>query len=204
LELGRARRTLDQASFDAALAEIRRAPGIIEATIEANGAVVREYARSVADASAYYILGGGPSLATTLFMCAKLFEMPQRNGVAVELEEWAHEQYFLTRADTPVLVVAPPGSSLDRAREQMRGARDMGGRVVAICDHEDETTKGMAHVVFPIVGQLPEEFSPLTYCVPGELFAVELCHALGRPAFAFIEAKQYEVNMRQILRSQLR
>ncbi len=204
LELGRARGHITQAVYDKAIAEMLRAPQIIAATVKANKDPVFALAKSVSTADAFYILGGGPSYATAMFTAAKHFEMPQANGVPVELEEWAHEQFFLARPGTPKLVIAPPGNSVSRAREQMIGARDMGSRVAAICDQNDKETMDLAEVSFPIIGELPEEFSPLTYCVPGELFAVGLCRAQGKQAFAFINNTQYEVNMRQILRSQIR
>ena len=100
------------------------------------------------------------------------------------------------------------GRSIDRAREQMIGARDMGAQVIAICDSQDAATMALADVVFPIEGQLAEEFSPLTYLIPGELPASGLCPAGGRPALSFmssfISPRQHEVNMRHIKHSQQR
>ncbi len=200
-ELGRVAGKLDQKAYEDLISTILRAPKIIHETIAAHEQSVMEFAKSVKQAPAYYILGGGPSYATALFMAAKLFEMPQLLGVPVELEEWAHEQYFLTRPGTALWVIAPPGNSIDRIREQMLGAKDMGARIVAVCDQNDVETQRLADVAFPITGELPEEFSPLTYCVPGELFAVNLSRALGKKAFAFITPLQYEVNMRQIRES---
>jgi glutamine---fructose-6-phosphate transaminase (isomerizing) len=184
--------------------QLNSAAGIIDATISENAGAARAYAREVVDKEAFQILGAGPSYGTALFMAAKLFEMPQLQGVPQELEEWAHEQYFLIREGVEVLVVAPPGMSVDRAREQIAGIRDMGGHAVAICDHNDQVTRGSADIAFPIAGTLPEEFSPLAYSIPGQLFAAELSRALGKPAFAFISPRQYEVNMRQIHDSELR
>jgi glutamine---fructose-6-phosphate transaminase (isomerizing) len=204
LELGRHKGTLSQEKCDGLLSEIRSASGTITQTIAENQSRVTEFARSFAQADSYQILGGGPNYATALFMAAKLFEMPQVQGVPVELEEWAHEQYFLTRPRTPILVVVPPGKSVDRAREQMMGAKEMGATVVAICDPEDAETQALADTTFPIMGRMAEEFSPLTYCIPGELFAVALSQALNKPAFSFISPRQYEVNMHQIRESHMR
>lgn len=202
-ELGRHKGILSQEKRDGFLAEVRSAAGIITKTIAENQSRVTEFSRSFAQADAFQILGGGPNYGTALFIAAKLFEMPQVQGVPVELEEWAHEQYFLIRSQTPVLVVAAPGKSVDRAREQMMGAKEMGASVAVICDAEDTETQALADYVFPIMGGTAEEFSPLTYCVPGELFAVALAQALNKPAFAFISPKQYEVNMHQIRESHM-
>jgi glucosamine 6-phosphate synthetase-like amidotransferase/phosphosugar isomerase protein len=203
LELGRAKAGLAPAEQELAISEITRAAQIIGTTIEANDQPVSEFARIVRELGTYYILGGGPSYATALFMAAKLFEMPQSHGVPIELEEWAHEQFFLTRSGTTVLIVAPLGRSVSRAREQIVGAKDMGARVAVICDEGDHETQRLADVSFPIVGALKEEFSPLTYCVPGELFAAHLCRAMNKPAFSFISIEQFNVNKRQVSHSQI-
>ena len=202
--IGIARGTLSPDARNAAMAEIHRASAIITATVSAVQDSLMEFAASVSSAPAFYILGGGPSYATALFGAAKLFEMPQLQGVPVELEEWAHEQYFLTRSGSVCLVIAPPGASVDRAREQMEGAAEMGARTVAICDRNDTATAALAEVHFDIAGELSEEYSPLIYCVPLELLAVGLCRALERPAFGFINQTQFDVNMRQIASSQIR
>ncbi len=202
--LGRRNNTISAAQRDALVAEIQRSPAIIRDTIKANDAKIRDYARSVKDAPFFQVLGGGPSQATAMFITAKMFEQPQLNGVPVQLEEWAHLQYFITRPNTPVMVVVPPGNSVDRAHEQMQGAKDMGAKVVAICDPDDKETQSLADLHFPVLGKLPEEFTPLTYCVPGELFATYLSDAWGKPASQWISEAQHTVNMRQIAHSHMR
>ncbi len=202
--LGRASGQVSDADLRQIREPINKAPDIISATIAADGDAIKQLAREVAAGAAYYIVGGGPSYATALFGAAKLFEMPQAHGVPVELEEWAHEQYFLTRKDTVFIAVAPPGASRDRARGQIRGARDMGAHTVAVCDRGDSTTASAANLALPIHGELPEAFSPLVYCVPLELLAVYLCQAMGKHAFAFISPTQFDVNMRQIGQSAMR
>jgi len=203
-ELGRVSGKTDTASADGARAAIRKAPQIIRTTISANDRAIADLARDVASAPAYYLVGGGPSYATAMFGAAKLFEMPQAHGVPVELEEWAHEQYFLTRKGTVFVAIAPPGASTDRAREQLLGAREVGAFSIAVCDDADSSTADAADLALPIKGALPECFSPLVYCIPLEQFAAHLCRAMGKDAFAFISATQFDVNMRQIGRSAMR
>ena len=62
-------------------------------------------------------LGAGPNEASAKFGAAKLFEGAQQLAVATNLEEWAHEQYFITRPGEPVVLMAPSGASSDRAAE---------------------------------------------------------------------------------------
>jgi glutamine---fructose-6-phosphate transaminase (isomerizing) len=175
----------------------------LDATAAANEATARELAERFWNVDAFYFLGGGPSYATALFSAAKLFEQPNLNGVPVELEEWAHEQYFLTRPGTPVFVICPPGRSHDRALEQIQGARDMGGTVIGVCEEGDDTVRSAVDFALLISGRVPEEFSPLAYVIPNMLFATALHQLRGRPPLvsAFSQEKMMQVNFRQIFHS---
>ncbi|HEY6202492.1 MAG TPA: SIS domain-containing protein [Candidatus Limnocylindria bacterium] len=184
--------------------EIRRAGTVISRTIQANAESLDRLAKVLSETDEYHILGGGPSYATALFMAAKMFELPQRHGVPVELEEWAHEQYFLTRRGTHLIVIVPPGASRDRAHELISGAKAMGAHITSVCDSEDRETQSISDSTCPVVGTIREEFSPLTYCVPGQLLATAISKSLGKPAFQFISSDQYETNVRMVAGSQIR
>jgi glucosamine 6-phosphate synthetase-like amidotransferase/phosphosugar isomerase protein len=121
------------------------------------------------------------------------------------LEEWAHEQIFLTRHGvTPIFVLAPEGRAHDRALEQLRGAREIGATVIGVASSTDGAVAELADVVMPIVGGIAEEYSPLAYIVPGMLFATAMHQLRGRPPFTggYTE-EQLEVNSRQIFRSRV-
>lgn len=204
LGLGVSTGRLDRGRHAALIEEVRRAGAVISRTIQANAEPADRIAKALRSTNGYHILGGGPGYATALFMAAKMFELPQRHGVPVELEEWAHEQFFITRPGTQVIFIVPPGASRDRAHELIRGAKTMGAFVTSICDSEDLETQSMSDAVCPVVGTISEEFSPLTYCVPGQLLATSLSRALGNPAFQFISTEQYETNVRLVAESQIK
>ncbi|HZQ09632.1 MAG TPA: SIS domain-containing protein [Anaerolineae bacterium] len=206
LRIGELRGKVSSAQVAALKRELVGAADIIARTAEADAKTARELAIAFWHLHTFYILGGGPNYATAMFGAAKLFEQPHQNGVAQELEEWAHEQYFLTRPNVaPIFILAPPGNSRDRAMEQMRGARDMGGTVVAICDAEDTEVLQLAQYALPIYGTLREEFSPLAYIVPTELFATNLHQVKGRPPLIppFGQEQLMQVNYRQIFHSKI-
>lgn len=180
---------------------------VVAATAVQNEKPAKELADRFWNLDKFFILGGGPNYGTAQFAAAKLFEQPHLTGVPQQLEEWAHEQYFLTRPGvTPMFVLAPRGRAHDRALEQMRGGRDMGATVIAVADSTDSDAANAADVVMPIVGDVSEEYSPLVYIVPGMLFATAMHILTGRPPFTadFSEDKMMEVNFRQIFHSQLR
>ncbi len=154
----------------------------------------------------FLILGSGPSYATALVAAAKLFELPQLNGVPQEIEEWAHQQFFFTRPGKSVIfVVVPPGNSRDRAIEQIQGMKELGATVIAVCDSEDEEIIGMVDYAMPIQGKMKEEFTPLAYVVPGQLFAFSMLHVRGQPPIpAPLDfQKLMEINFKQIYQSNI-
>jgi glucosamine--fructose-6-phosphate aminotransferase (isomerizing) len=178
---------------------------VLDRTAAANEATAKELADRFWNLDAFYILGGGPNYASALFSAAKLFEQPNLNGVPIELEEWAHEQYFLTRPGTPVFVICPPGRSHDRALEQIRGAKDMGGTVIGVCEEGDDAVRSSVDHALLVAGRVAEEFSPLAYVIPPMLVATALHQLRGRPPLvaAFSQEKMMQVNFRQIFHSEI-
>ena len=149
------------------------------------------------------IVGGGPNYATALFGMAKFIEAAAYPAVGQELEEWAHEQYFCTKPGTYTVVIAPPGAATDRAREQLRAVRDVGGTAIAICASDDSETSALANFVLPVVGSGDEALSPIAYCTPLELFTYHFAISKGATMLGFDDANRMEVNFRQIFGSHI-
>ena len=73
-----------------------------------------------------------------------------------QLEEWAHEQYFMTREHVDTFVILPPGAGRDRGLEQARAAAEMGSRVILIGEEGDAAAEAAANVYFPMPKGVPE------------------------------------------------
>ncbi len=203
IHIGRVKGTLNDAQAEFLYDELRGAAKVIDETVKVCTPAVQAYAEQVRDVYNFAILGGGPSYATSLFYAAKTFELARVNGVSQELEEWAHEQFFLTGEKTQVMFIAPSGRGNSRVLELMQTAKKLNATTVAIADEENTKVRAAADVVLPVGGRTPEYFSPLSFCVPGELFATYLAKARGRNAFEFDSEIQYEMNMRTIQESQV-
>ncbi len=201
--IGAARGHLSADEADALRAELQATAGLIAETVRICAPAAKAYAEQVKDIDTFTILGAGPSLATSLFYAAKTYELPRVYGVSQELEEWAHEQFFLTGPGTQVLFIAPPGRSMTRIQELARTAQTMGGCAVVITDETNLALAEAADVALPVAGPVREALSPIVYCAPGQLFATYLAQARGRLAFEFDSTLQYEMNMRTIQESQL-
>ena len=179
-ELARVRdRGREAAALDDALA---RAPDLARATLDAGDAPARQAAATIAEAAVTTYLGAGPSKASALFGAAKLFEGPQRYGVAQDLEEWAHEQYFISGPATPIVVIAPDGPSFGRAQELLDEMRFIGAAPFVV---SDRAPTGDGLVRLPIAPGSDEVASPLLTALPLAQIGFHVADVLGTHAYGF-------------------
>ncbi len=192
---------LSAADGDAYLDAIAACADPVAWTIGAARRVAEAIAAGIDPAGVLTVIGGGPSHGTAVFGMAKFIESARHSAVGQELEEWAHEQYFVTGPGSHTIVVAPDGASVDRAREQLRAVRDVGGTSVAICDPADEATCAEADVVLPARATGDELLSPIVTAVPLELLALAYARKQGATMLGFDDPNRREVNWRQIFGS---
>lgn len=162
----------------------------IEAAINEQAAVAARVEPAMAALAAelsgqdtIWVIGAGPSRGTAQYSAAKFHEQMPINGIGVDLEEWAHLEYFLTLkwgARSVVMVIAPPGNSLDRAREIVRGISGAGGRAIVIYSGDSEDFPG-AHVRVDLASDLDEWLSPLLYHLPAQLLVLHMAARAGIP-----------------------
>jgi len=161
---------------------LRSAPGLAQQTLDVANEPAQRVGEQIAQHNWVTFLGAGPNLASACFGAAKLFEGPQKLGVATNIEEWAHEEYFVSGAGTPVLLIAPSGASYDRAGEILSELDYIGANPVFISDRRPQITPA---TFIPLAAGLPEEFSPLLAALPLSLFAFHLTRASGQARFEF-------------------
>jgi len=174
---------------------------VADATIRDAAPAAAALAQELSIESQVVLIGGGPNYATALFGMAKFIESARHPTVGQELEEWAHEQYFCTGPGTFTVAIAPDGRSLDRAREQLRAVRDVGGTAVAVCAPDDAVTAALADTVLPAHDTGDELLSPLVTAVPLEMLALEFARGLGLTMLGFDDDNRRLVNFRQIFDS---
>ncbi len=186
-ELARARGRVERADeIDDALA---RAPDLARATLALAEEPARRAAERLATAATSTFIGAGPSRATAAFGAAKLFEGPQRYGVVQDLEEWAHEQYFISGPATPIVVVAPTGASRDRAAELLAEMAFIRAPSILVTDVVDDDAAQSAAMCLPITPGLAEPYSPLLTCLPLAQAAFFVAERLGRSSYGFPSAE---------------
>ncbi|MGH2497258.1 MAG: PfkB family carbohydrate kinase [Ktedonobacteraceae bacterium] len=161
---------------------LRNAPDLARQTLAEANLPAQRVAEQLVKQHWLTFLGAGPNLATAHFGAAKMFEGPQKLGVATNIEEWAHEEYFVSGAGTPVFLIAPSGASFDRATEILSELNFIGASPVFISDKLPSLERGS---FIPLAPGLPEEFSPLLAALPLSLFAFHLSRASGQERFEF-------------------
>jgi sugar/nucleoside kinase (ribokinase family)/fructoselysine-6-P-deglycase FrlB-like protein len=167
---------------------LRTMPELAQQTLAAADGPVQSAAKRMVQRHWIAFLGAGPNLATAQFGAAKLFEGPQKLGVATSIEEWAHEEYFISGRGTPVCMIAPSGASSDRAHEILSELNFIGADTMFLSDTKPTKKSGEAGEIgtfIPIIGDLPEEFSPLLTALPLSLLAFYLTQASGQERFEF-------------------
>jgi glucosamine--fructose-6-phosphate aminotransferase (isomerizing) len=175
----------------------------IRESIELCSDAVKSFALTSKD-DVFFFVGGGPNYGTALFGAAKLLEALSFDGVAVELEEWAHLQFHTTFENTPYILIASPGAAYDRVLEQARGIKDSGGKLAVVVDEKDREISAVADTVFRVAGPDEEAFSPLVYCLPLEILAVELAINRNRSMVMRLDERRKEINFRQIFHSNIK
>jgi glucosamine 6-phosphate synthetase-like amidotransferase/phosphosugar isomerase protein len=112
--------------------------------------------------------------------------------VPTNLEEWAHEEYFVTDEGAPVVVVAPSGASIDRAREILAELAFIGADGVVVSDEPPAPPATW----LPMAAGLPEELSPLLAALPLSLLGFLVAEATGTRSYHFpspeAEREHYE------------
>jgi glucosamine--fructose-6-phosphate aminotransferase (isomerizing) len=174
--------------------QLKGSADAIEATIQAIEERARDLAVAVAEQTNFVFVGDGPNYATALFSAAKVIEAAGRHAMGQDTEEWAHLQYFVNvDPATPTFIISPSGRGHGRAAELVEVMRRIGRTVIAVVpDGEQQIATGVDWVL-PVVGEVPEVFSPMVYAVAGELFSAHLSQAVNEPPFRGF-ADVYEPN----------
>jgi glucosamine--fructose-6-phosphate aminotransferase (isomerizing) len=176
LALGVKRGHIDAATEATQLAAIEAAIERVPAVAAAIEPAIIDLARQLADIDTIWAIGAGPSGGTADYCAAKFHEQMPINGVACDLEEWAHLEYFLTLEwgqRSVVMVLAPPGNSFDRAQELVTGIAGAGGRAIVVTESPDAAFPEAA-ARFDLGVQMNEWVSPILYHLPAQMLVLHM------------------------------
>jgi sugar/nucleoside kinase (ribokinase family)/fructoselysine-6-P-deglycase FrlB-like protein len=158
-------------------------PAAVGRTLELTGEAAADASQLLLAAPWTTFLGAGPNEATAKFGAAKMFEGPQRLAVSTNLEEWAHEEYFVTSPGDPVVLVNPTGAAHDRGVEILSELRFVGAAPIVVSDAEPEHRP--PNELWLPLAPAPEELSPVTAALPLSLVGFHLAELAGKQSYNF-------------------
>ena len=106
--------------------------GQIREVAERNEARIGQYVEDHSAPQPMVLVGGGPNWATAHLGVAKLLEAALVLGVVQELEEWVHEQYFLTGPHLHTVLIGADGVTADRLSPTAHAAVGLGAPLALV------------------------------------------------------------------------
>lgn len=163
--------------------EIQRLPDRMAGVLEAREDALETVAREEATTSLFLYAGGGPAYACAMFGAAKMKECSPAHAVAIPLEEYHH--YNSQKQGDPLMLFAPGGPTMPRARETAHAGKRSGGRVYTVTTGKSAGFDADVDLVVSLP-EMPEPLAPIVYTVPGQLLAYHV--AMER--FRIADARQ--------------
>ncbi len=195
LHIGVANGALTESSAESILTSCEEAIHLLPALAAAHEEKAAKLAEELKSLDTIWMIGAGPSHGTARYCAAKFHEQLPWNGIPEDLEEWAHLQYFLSlewKERSVVMVLAPPGNSMDRAEELVEGISGVGGRAIVV-GHPDHGTFTKAIMEFRLADAGNEFLSAFTYHLPAQMLILHLARQRGQEPFALRRADGYQL-----------
>ena len=104
-------------------------------------------------------------------MRAKVKECTPDHAFAIPLEEYHH--YHSQKSGDPLVLIAPNGLSVPRARDTAEEALRYGGKVYTVTADDNRSFDNISTAVIRLPPMI-ERLSPLVYTIPVQLFAYHL------------------------------
>jgi sugar/nucleoside kinase (ribokinase family)/fructoselysine-6-P-deglycase FrlB-like protein len=161
--------------------DLQRLPRLAEETLRLSEGPAHAAAERLAGARMITFVGAGPNEASAKFGAAKVFEGAQQIALATNVEEWAHEQYFITRPGEPVVLVAPSGASSDRAAEILSELNYIEALPVFVGDQAPP----LPALLLPVAAGIGEELSPVLASIPLSQIGLHLMRLNGKRSYNF-------------------
>ena len=177
VRLGRLRGTLDAATAQRHLTELRQLPSWLE-TILASEGEIAGIARRMAAARDVLFLGRGPQFPVALEGALKLKEISYIHAEGYAAGEMKHGPIALIDSAVPVVVLATPGPGYDKILGNIEEVRARGGRVIAVCAESDLQVPKIADEIIR-VPDAPPLLMPILTVVPLQLLAYHIADQRG-------------------------
>jgi len=157
-----------QAGAAELLAGLDTLPATMADILAALDAPMAHLAATQADRRLYLYAGGGPAYAAAVFGATKMKECSPDHAICIPIEEYHH--YNSQKPDDPLLLLAPAGPTIARARDTAEEGRRWRGRVFSFVNGAETALDGCSDAVFRLP-EVTEALTAFTFTLPLQLFA---------------------------------
>jgi fructoselysine-6-P-deglycase FrlB-like protein len=147
------------------------------AVTESSREIAQRAAKTHYDSQTIYILASGPNMATATHGAMKFAELANALAVPQELEEFAHQQFWILRPNDLVIILNEEGGPEELARHFTETLTDYGIPTVVVTQNPSVGERSSHAFDLPAVGD--GNLSPLLMCLPLQLLAYYWSYARG-------------------------
>jgi len=169
LALAKQRGKLSEGREAEYLEALRALPGIIQRTLQTEGAVT-DWSAQFAMRKHALFLGRGVHYPIAMEGALKLKEISYIHAEAYPAGELKHGPLALVDTRMPVIAIAPRGQLLEKLKSNMQEVRARGGELFVVADEDAQLGSGVGmHVI-----QMPPHpaiVSPIVHAIPLQLLA---------------------------------
>jgi glucosamine--fructose-6-phosphate aminotransferase (isomerizing) len=178
LHLGRAGRTVDQATSRKMIESYDALPGMISGILSRDGAM-KELGGKYCNAPAALYLGRHFNYPTALEGALKNKEISYMHSDGFPAGEMKHGPIALINEQLPVICICPAGRSREKMLSNIQEVRARKGRIITLATEGDTEAASLSEDIF-FLPAVPDELSPFLAVIPLQMFAYHVARALGR------------------------
>ena len=177
LKLGLARGFADPALVRQVVKGLTELPDLLTVALQQSDAI-RRIAERFVDRNHFLYLGRGITFPLALEGALKLKEISYIHAEGYPAGEMKHGPIALIDSRTPVVAIAPKGSTYEKITSNLKEIKARDGIVIAVATEGDDEIGTTADFVIPVPPNL-EWLQPLLVAVPQQLFAYHLAVLRG-------------------------
>ena len=178
LHLAHSRGTISDAAAREFAERLNALPDLVEIAVDRFDAY-RHVAREFAGFNDVYFLGRRSGLPIAMEGALKLKELAYVRAEAYPAGEMKHGPISLIEPGAVVVVAATRSPMWEKVMANVEEMRARGATIVAICDDDDEQTRGLVDATLSIP-PTTELLTPVVAAVATQSFAYEIASARGR------------------------
>lgn len=192
----------DPVAAQALRAAMNRAPDLLGESIDRCEGSFDDFVDCLGLEQPLYVLASGPNYANACYAALKFAEITGTLAVARDVEEYAHDVFYLFDRDTPVLLLASPDRGFSRSLEVASWlVRRENPLLVITSTERARFFEDMGMVIgLPDAGP---DLSPLLYAVPIQMLAAQLGRISGWSFYHSSDPFHYNDGDAQIYESRM-